>query len=385
MTKKDFYEVLGVDKSADEAALKKAYRKQAMKYHPDRNPDDKEAEAKFKEVNEAYDTLKDSQKRAAYDQYGHAAFENGGAGAGGFGGGGFGGAGGFGGQDFSDMFEDMFGDMFGGGARGGRSRGPQRGGDLRYNLSVSLDEAYSGKPVQIKIPTSVSCDTCSGSGAKKGSDIKTCGTCGGRGEVRVQQGFFAMNRTCPDCHGQGKIISDPCHDCHGTGTVHKEKTLNVNIPKGVDNGTRIRVTGEGEAGQNGAPSGDLYIFIQVKKHNLFEREGPHVLLDMPIDFVSAALGGQLEVPTLDGKKALLKIPEGTQSGTQFRLRGKGMPVTNSSSFGDMFVNVEVEVPTKLSKKQKELLEEFKEAYTDKNSPEQESFLKKASKFWGLAS
>lgn len=384
MTKRDYYEILGVEKGADDAALKKAYRKQAMKYHPDRNPDDKEAEAKFKEVNEAYDTLKDSQKRAAYDQFGHAAFENGGAGAGGFGGGGFGGAG-FGGHDFSDMFEDMFGDMFGGGARGGRSRGSQRGGDLRYNLSISLDEAYAGKPVQIKIPTSVSCDTCDGSGAKKGSDVKTCGTCGGRGEVRVQQGFFAMNRTCPDCHGQGQIISDPCNDCHGTGTVHKEKTLNVNIPKGVDNGTRIRVTGEGEAGQNGAPSGDLYIFIQLKKHNLFEREGPHVLLDMPIDFVLAALGGQLEVPTLDGKKALLKIPEGTQSGTQFRLRGKGMPVTNSSSFGDMFVNVEVEVPTKLSKKQKELLEQFREAYTDKNSPEQESFLKKASKFWGLAS
>lgn len=382
MTKRDYYEILGVDKGADDAALKKAYRKKAMKYHPDRNPDDKEAEAKFKEVNEAYDTLKDSQKRAAYDQFGHAAFENGGAGAGGFGG--FGGAG-FGGHDFSDMFEDMFGDMFGGGARSGRSRGSQRGGDLRYNLSISLDEAYAGKPVQIKIPTSVSCDTCDGSGAKKGSDVKTCSTCGGRGEVRVQQGFFAMNRTCPDCHGQGQIISDPCNDCHGTGTVHKEKTLNVNIPKGVDNGTRIRVTGEGEAGQNGAPSGDLYIFIQLKKHNLFEREGPHVLLDMPIDFVSAALGGQLEVPTLDGKKALLKIPEGTQSGTQFRLRGKGMPVTNSSSFGDMFVNVEVEVPTKLSKKQKELLEQFREAYTDKNSPEQESFLKKASKFWGLAS
>ena len=384
MTKRDYYEILGVEKGADDAALKKAYRKQAMKYHPDRNPDDKEAEAKFKEVNEAYDTLKDSQKRAAYDQFGHAAFENGGAGAGGFGGGGFGGAG-FGGHDFSDMFEDMFGDMFGGGARGGRSCGPQRGGDLRYNLSISLDEAYAGKPVQIKIPTSVSCDTCDGSGAKKGSDVKTCGTCGGRGEVRVQQGFFAMNRTCSACNGQGQIISDPCNTCHGTGTVHKEKTLNVNIPKGVDNGTRIRVTGEGEAGQNGAPSGDLYIFIQLKKHNLFEREGPHVLLDMPIDFVSAALGGQLEVPTLDGKKALLKIPEGTQSGTQFRLRGKGMPVTNSSSYGDMFVNVEVEVPTKLSKKQKELLEQFKEAYTDKNSPEQESFLKKASKFWGLAS
>lgn len=383
MTKRDFYEVLGVDKGADDAALKKAYRKQAMKYHPDRNPDDKEAEAKFKEVSEAYDTLKDSQKRAAYDQFGHAAFENGGSGAGGFGGAG----GGFGGHDFSDMFEDMFGDMFGGGAgRGGaRGRGPSRGGDLRYNLSISLEEAFAGKAVQVTIPTAVGCKKCDGTGAKPGTSVKTCGTCGGRGEVRVQQGFFAMSRTCGACGGKGQTITDPCDDCHGSGTVRQEKTLNVNIPKGVDSGTRIRVTGEGEAGQNGAPSGDLYIFVQLKRHNLFEREGPHVLLDMPIDFVSATLGGQLEVPTLDGKKALLKVPEGTQSGTQFRLRGKGMPVTNSSALGDMFVNVTVEVPTKLSKKQKEILREFKNSTSDKNSPEQDSFIKKATKFWGLAS
>ncbi|MEC8067686.1 MAG: molecular chaperone DnaJ [Pseudomonadota bacterium] len=378
MTKRDYYEVLGVEKGADAAALKKAYRKQAMKFHPDRNPGDTAAEASFKEVNEAYDTLKDPQKRAAYDQYGHAAFENGGAGAGGFGG--FGGGAG---HDFGDMFEDMFGDMFGGGR--GRSRGPQRGGDLRYNLTISLEEAYAGKAVQVTIPTAVSCNTCDGSGAKKGTSVKTCGTCGGRGEVRVQQGFFAMSRTCNTCGGKGQIITDPCDTCHGSGTVRKEKTLNVNIPKGVDNGTRIRVTGEGEAGENGAPNGDLYIFVQLKNHNLFEREGPHILLDMPIDFVSAALGGQLEVPTLDGKKALLKIPEGAQSGTQFRMRGKGMPVTNSSAYGDMFVNVTVEVPTKLSKKQKELLKQFKNASSDRNSPEQDSFLKKATKFWGLAS
>lgn len=378
MTKKDFYDVLEVEKGADDAALKKAYRKQAMKYHPDRNADDKEAEKKFKEVGEAYETLKDPQKRSAYDQFGHAAFENGGAGAGGAG------FGGFGGQDFGDMFEDMFGDVFGGGGRG-RSRTQQRGSDLRYNLTISLEEAFLGKAVEVNIPTAVSCDTCDGSGAKPGTKVKTCGTCGGRGEVRVQQGFFAMSRTCSTCAGRGQVISDPCGTCNGGGTIRKEKKLSVNIPKGVDNGTRIRVTGEGEAGKHGAPSGDLYIFIQLKSHNLFEREGPHVLLDMPIDFVSATLGGSLEVPTLDGKKALLKVPEGTQSGTQFRLRGKGMPVTNSSAYGDMFVNVTVEVPKKLSKKQKELLENFRDSYTDKNSPEQDGFIKKASKFWGLAS
>jgi molecular chaperone DnaJ len=380
MTKKDFYDILNVEKGADDSTLKKAYRKQAMKYHPDRNPGDAESEAKFKEVSEAYDILKDPQKRSAYDQFGHAAFENGGSGAGpGAGAGGFGGFGaGFGGQDF----EDMFGDVFGG---RGRSSGSQRGSDLRYNLTISLEEAFIGKAVEVNIPSTVSCETCDGSGAKPGTNIKTCAACGGRGEVRVQQGFFAMSRTCGTCNGRGQVISDPCRACHGSGTVRKDKTLSVNIPKGVDNGTRIRVTGEGEAGKHGAPSGDLYIFIQLKSHNLFEREGPHILLDMPIDFVSATLGGSLEVPTLDGKKALLKVPEGTQSGTQFRLRGKGMPVTNSSACGDMFVNVTVEVPKKLSKKQREILQSFKDSYTDKNSPEQEGFLKKASKFWGLAS
>tara|TARA_R110000868_G_scaffold218576_1_gene468921 strand:- start:70731 stop:71870 length:1140 start_codon:yes stop_codon:yes gene_type:complete len=379
MSKRDYYEVLGVPKGSDDAALKKAYRTQAMKYHPDRNPDDKEAEAKFKEVGEAYEALKDPQKRSAYDQFGHAAFENGGGGAGGGFGGFGGGSGGFGGHDFSDMFEEMFN----GGGRG-RTRAT-RGDDLRYNLSVTLEEAYSGKAVQVKIPTTVACETCVGSGAKKGSQPKTCGTCGGRGEVRVQQGFFAMTRTCASCHGRGQIITDPCNTCHGNGTVKKEKTLSVNIPKGVDEGTRIRVSGEGAAGENGAPSGDLYIFIQQKPHQLFTREGPHILLDMPIDFVEATLGGSLEVPTVDGKKALLKIPEGTQSGTQFRLRGKGMPVTNGSQYGDMFVNLTVEVPSKLSKKQKEILRQFKNEYTGRNHPEQDGFFKKASKFWGLAS
>ncbi|MFT7432900.1 MAG: molecular chaperone DnaJ [Alphaproteobacteria bacterium] len=379
MSKRDYYEVLGVPKGSDDAALKKAYRKQAMKFHPDRNPGDAEAEKSFKEVGEAYDALKDPQKRGAYDQFGHAAFENGGAGARG----GAGAGGGFGGHDFSDMFEDMFGDVFGGGARGhGRAA---RGDDLRYNLSVTLEEAFAGKTVQIKIPSTEACDTCRGSGAKKGTSTQTCSTCGGRGEVRVQQGFFAMNRACSACQGRGKIIPNPCGTCHGNGTVRREKTLSVNIPKGVDEGTRIRVTGEGSAGENGAQSGDLYIFVQAQKHPLFEREGPHVLLDMPIDFVEATLGGSLEVPTVDGKKALLKIPEGTQSGTQFRLRGKGMPVTHSSQCGDMFVNLTVEVPTKLSKKQKEILRQFKNEYTGRNHPEQDGFFKKATKFWGLAS
>ena len=383
MSKRDFYEVLGVKKGSDDATLKKAYRKQAMKYHPDRNADDKSAEAKFKEVNSAYDTLKDPQKRAAYDKFGHAAFENGGSGAGaGAGAGGFGGGGGFGGHDFSDIFEEAFGDVFGGGR--GRTR-QTRGNDLRYNLTISLEEAYEGKSVKLNIPSTEACSTCHGSGAKKGTNPQTCGTCGGRGEVRIQQGFMAMTRGCPNCHGRGKIITDPCSTCRGSGIVKREKTISVNIPKGVDDGTRIRVTGEGEAGQYGAASGDLYIFIQLKKHPLFEREGPHILLDMPIDFVEATLGGSLEVPTVDGKKALLKVPEGTQSGTQFRMRGKGMPVTNSSAYGDMFVNLTVEVPTKLSKKQKEILRQFRNEYTGRNHPEQDGFFKKASKFWGLAS
>lgn len=375
MSKRDYYEVLGVQKGADDAALKKAYRKQAMKFHPDRNPNDKAAEASFKEVGEAYEALKDPQKRGAYDQYGHAAFENGGGGhGGGFGGGGHGG---FGAQDFSDMFGDMFG-------HGGGSRS-SKGEDLRYNLSVTLEEAFEGKSVKITIPSTEDCSTCDGSGAKKGTSAQTCGTCGGRGEVRVQQGFFAMTRTCAACHGRGKIIPSPCGTCRGSGSVKKDKVISVNIPKGVDEGTRIRVTGEGSPGGHGAQNGDLYIFIQLKNHQLFDREGPHILLDMPIDFVEATLGGSLEVPTVDGKKALLKIPEGTQSGTQFRLRSKGMPVTHGSQYGDMFVNLTVEVPTKLSKKQKEILRQFKNEYTGRNHPEQDGFFKKATKFWGLAS
>ena len=372
MSKRDYYEVLGVGKNASDAELKKAYRKQAMQYHPDRNPDDKQAEVKFKEAGEAYDCLKDSQKRAAYDQMGHAAFEGGmGGGARGGAGGGFGG---FNTSDFGDMFEDMFG--------GGSAGEDLRGADLRYNLSINLEDAYNGKSAKVNIPTSVSCGTCKGSGAKPGTKPTTCGTCNGAGQVRMQQGFFAMTRTCPKCSGTGKIIPTPCTDCNGQGRVKKEKTISIKIPAGVDDGTRIRVAGEGDAGRNGALSGDLYIFIQMKAHPLFRREGPHLALDIPLDFVEAALGGSIEVPTPDGHKSVLKVPAGTQPNTQFRMRGKGMPVLNSKSYGDLFVNVDVEVPTKLSKKQKELLEQFKEAYTGDNHPEQEGFFKKAAKFWG---
>ena len=386
MSKKDFYETLGVSKTASDAELKKAYRKKAMKFHPDRNPGDKAAEVKFKELGEAYDALKDPQQRAAYDKFGHAAFEHGNPGAGAGAGGGFGG---FGGghhstADFTDMFEDLFGDAFGGGRGRGQSAGARsnRGSDLRYNLTISLNDAYNGKNVKVDIPTTVSCDICNGSGAKKGTSAKTCDTCGGHGEVRVQQGFFTMTRTCHSCAGRGKVIPTPCSKCRSTGVMEKQKTISVNIPKGVDEGTRIRLTGEGEAGKNGGQSGDLYIFIQLKRHQMFHREGPHIIIDMPLNFVDATLGGHIEVPTPDGKKARLKIPEGTQSGQQFRLRGKGMPEMNTSNHGDMFVNVLVETPTKLSKRQKELLTEFKEESSDKNTPNQESFFEKAAKLWG---
>lgn len=382
MAKRDYYDILGVSKGASDDELKRAYRKVAMKYHPDRNPDDKDAEQKFKEAGEAYDALKDPQKRAAYDQFGHAAFEQGMGGGAGAGGAGHG-FGGFDmGGDFGDMFDDLFGDVFGGGRGHGASN---RGADLRYNLSVDLDDAYKGKTVQVKIPTSVACDTCHGSGAKPGTKPKACNTCGGRGQVRVSQGFFSMTRTCPACHGRGEVITDPCRSCHGSGRVNKEKTISVNIPKGVDNGTRIRLSGEGEAGAQGGPAGDLYIFIQLKPHPIFKRDGKDLFLEVPLAFSEAALGGQIEVPTPDGGRARLTIPEGTQTGQSFRLRGKGMPVLSAGQFGDLYVSAKVEVPTKLTKKQKELLREFQDACNDKNNPEQESFLKKASRFWKAAS
>ncbi len=376
MAKADFYETLGVDRGASEGDLKKAFRKLAMQYHPDRNPDDDAAEQKFKEINEAYDVLKDPERRAAYDQFGHAAFE---AGMGGPGGGM--GAGGFNfGGSFSDIFDDLFGDAFSRGPGGGRNSGVQRGSDLRYDYDVSLEEAYTGKKAEVTINTSVTCDTCGGSGAKAGSTPTTCGTCNGVGKVRSQQGFFTVERTCPTCHGSGQVISDPCDACHGSGQVQREKTLSVNIPKGVENGTRIRLGGEGEAGMRGGPPGDLYLFLSVRPHRLFKRDGNDLHVGVPIPMTTAALGGQIEVPTIDGKRARITVPEGTQSGRQFRLRGKGMPRLQRGGEGDMFVHVDVETPVNLTSEQKKILKEFDEA-SGNSSPESESFFSKAKEFW----
>lgn len=377
MAKKDFYELLGVQKGASKDELKQAYRKMAMQYHPDKNQGDKDAEAKFKEINEAYDVLKDDQKRAAYDQFGHQAFE------GGMGGGGNPFGGGAGGFDFSSSFGDIFEDLFGGGARrGGSGRSPQqRGADLRYNMEISLEEAYKGAQKTISVTTSASCDTCSGSGAKKGSSPTSCSTCNGAGRVRMQQGFFTVERTCASCQGTGQVIKDPCATCAGSGRVRKNKKLNVTIPRGVEDGTRIRLSGEGEAGARGAPAGDLYVFITVKPHSFFEREGADLHAEVPITFTTAALGGAVEVPTVDGGKVKVTIPEGTQNGHQFRLRGKGMPALNSSFHGDMHIHTKVETPVKLSKEQKELLKKFDETCPKGANPETESFFKKAKDLW----
>lgn len=314
--KADYYETLGVARGADEKELKSAFRKLAMQYHPDKNPGDEKAEHKFKEIGEAYETLKDPNKRAAYDRFGHAAFENGGMG----GGGGFGGAGGF-----ADIFEDIFGEMMGGG-RQRRSGGRERGADLRYNMEITLEEAYAGKTAQIRVPTSITCDECSGSGAKPGTSPVTCNTCGGSGRVRAAQGFFSIERTCPTCHGRGQTIKDPCTKCSGQGRITEERSLSVNIPAGIEDGTRIRLTGEGEAGVRGGPSGDLYIFLSLKPHEFFQRDGSDLYCKVPISMTTAALGGQFEVATLDGTQTRVKIPEGTQNAKQFRLKGKGMPV-----------------------------------------------------------
>jgi molecular chaperone DnaJ len=385
MAKRDFYEVLGVGKSADEKDLKAAYRNLAKQFHPDANPGDKTAEAKFKEISEAYDVLKDPQKKAAYDRFGHQAFE-GGMGAGrGPGGAGFG-------PEFnssmSDIFEDLFGDFMGGG--GGRSRrggggsrggtGASRGADLRYNMEISLTEAFSGKAAQIRVPSSVACDTCSGTGAKPGSAPKTCATCGGQGAVRSQSGFFTVERTCPTCQGRGQVISDPCTPCGGQGRVTKERTLSVNIPSGVEDGTRIRLANEGEAGLRGGPSGDLYIFLSVRPHEFFQRDGADLFCKVPVSMTTAAMGGEIEVPTIDGKKARVSIPEGTQTGKQFRLKNKGMPVLRSSQTGDMYIQVAVETPVNLTRRQRELLKEF-EKEARNNSPESEGFFARARAFW----
>ncbi|WP_337270612.1 molecular chaperone DnaJ [Oryzifoliimicrobium ureilyticus] len=374
MAKADFYETLGVSKTADEKELKSAFRKLAMQYHPDRNPGDHTAEVKFKEINEAYETLKDPQKRAAYDRYGHAAFEQGGMG------GGF--SGGFSGGGFSDIFEDIFGEMMGGGRQRQRSSsGRERGADLRYNMEITLEESFTGKTAQIRVPTSVTCDVCSGSGAKPGTQPKTCGTCQGSGRVRAAQGFFSIERTCPTCHGRGTIIPDPCQKCHGHGRITEERSLSVNIPAGIEDGTRIRLQGEGEAGVRGGPAGDLYIFLSVKPHEFYQRDGADLYCSVPISMTTAALGGTFDVTTLDGTKSRVTVPEGTQAGKQFRLKGKGMPVLRSTQNGDLYIQVQIETPQKLTKRQRELLQEFEQISSKENNPESTGFFARMKEFF----
>jgi molecular chaperone DnaJ len=366
MAKRDYYETLGVQRNATEAELKKAYRRMAMKYHPDRNPDNADAEEHFKEAKEAYEVLSDSQKRAAYDQFGHAGVDQSAGGRQGGGG-------------FSDVFGDVFNDIFGGG--GGRQN--YRGADLRYHLDLSLEDAVAGTTEKIRIPVSIVCKTCDGSGAKKGSQPVTCSTCGGHGQVRMQQGFFSVQQACPHCHGTGQMIKDPCKDCHGEGQVQEHKTLSVKVPAGVDTGDRIRLSGEGEAGTGGAGPGDLYVEVQVKRHEVFTRDGSNLFCDVPISFVVASLGGDLEVPTLSGK-ASLKVPEGTQTGQQFRLRGKGVKSVRGGAVGDLMCRVIIETPVKLSKKQKELLQEFDttlQGSGSKHSPKHSSWLDAVKKFF----
>lgn len=370
MSKRDYYEILGVSRDVDAKELKRAYRKLAMKYHPDRNPDDKDADAKFKEATEAYEVLGDAQKRAAYDQYGHAAVDGQGGGAG------------YGAGNFSDIFGDVFGDIFGGGGRGGRGRaGPQRGSDLRYTMELTLEEAVRGVEKQIRIPTLAACNVCDGTGAKPGTSVKTCGTCHGQGQVRMQQGFFSVQQTCPTCRGQGTIIEDPCTSCHGRGVKEDTKTLSVKIPAGVDTGDRIRLSGEGEAGAMGGPSGDLYVQVSVREHNLFQREGRNLYCEVPISIVDAALGGELEVPTLDGR-VKLKIPAETQSGKLFRLRGKGVAPVRGGGPGDLLCRVQVETPVNLTSEQRDLLIKFQESLTgEKHSPQKKSWFEGVKKFF----
>ena len=375
MAKRDFYEILEVPRNASEQDLKSAFRRLAKDCHPDRHPSDKAAELRFKELNEAYEALKDPQKRAAYDQFGHAAFD---------GPGGRTGAGGFG-PDFaasmSDIFDDLFGEFMGG-RRGGRQRsGRERGADVRYNLEIRLGEAYAGRTAQIRVPASVACETCTGTGARSGTRPKTCQSCGGIGKVRTSQGFFTIERTCPTCQGRGDVIEDPCPNCRGAGRVTKERTLSVNIPAGVEDGTRIRLAGEGEAGVRGGPAGDLYIFLSIKPHDFFQRDGADIFCRVPISMVTAALGGQIDVPTVDGGMTRVKVPEGSETGKQFRLKGKGMPVLRSKAQGDMYIQVEVETPKNLTRKQRELLQEFeRESHKDTN-PESSGFFSKVKEFF----
>ena len=372
MSKRDYYEVLGVEKGADVKDIKKAYKRLAMKYHPDRTKGDKDLEIKFKEIQEAHEVLTDEQKRAAYDRYGHDGVDPS-RGAGGFGGG----------ADFGDIFGDVFGDIFGGGGRRGQSRA-QRGSDLRYNLELSLEDAVRGKSVDIKVPTWVTCDSCDGSGAKKGTSAKTCPTCHGAGQVTMRQGFFAVQQTCPTCHGRGKIIPDPCSKCHGEGRVEKTKTLSVKIPAGVDTGDRIRLSGEGEAGMHGAPAGDLYVQVHVKEHPIFVRDGNNLYCDVPISFATAALGGEIAVPTLDGR-VKLKIPAETQTDKMFRLRGKGVQSVRGGGVGDLVCKVVIETPVNLSEQQKELLRQLDSTMAGeseaKHRPKSKGFFDGVKKFF----
>jgi molecular chaperone DnaJ len=378
MSKRDYYEILGVERTATDGQMKTAFRKLAMTYHPDRNPGDKEAEIKFKEINEAYQCLSDGQKRAAYDRFGHAAFSQGGAGGPGFG------------NEFGDFMSDIFDNFFGDGRGGGQARGRggapgrERGADLRYNLEISLEEAFLGKTETIRIPTSITCETCAGSGAKPGSKPRTCSTCGGYGRVRAAQGFFAIERTCPNCHGRGEIVDDPCASCAGAGRVNRERTLSINVPAGVDDGLRIRLAGEGESGLRGGPAGDLYVFLSIKPHDFFQRDGADLFCRVPISMVTAALSGEITVPVIDGSQTQVRIPAGTQTAKQFRIKGKGMPVLRAREVGDLYIQVFVETPQNLTKRQRELLQEFDKTASDENHPESTGFFSKVRDFFGGA-
>jgi molecular chaperone DnaJ len=376
MSKRDYYDILGVARTATDAELKAAFRKQAMVHHPDRNPGDKAAEVKFKELNEAYQVLSDAQKRPAYDRFGHQAFEGGGGGQPGFNG------------DFSDVMSDIFDSFFGEGrGRGQRSaNGRERGADLRFNLEITLEEAFKGKAATINVPTAITCDVCTGTGAKPGTKAKQCPTCGGQGKVRASQGFFSIERTCPNCGGRGQTIDDPCQACSGAGRVMRDRNLSVNIPAGVEDGTRIRLTGEGEAGQRGGPAGDLYLFLSVKPHGIFQRDGSDLFCRVPLGLTTAALGGEIEVPNLDGGRSKVVIPAGTQAGKQFRLRSKGMPVLRQRDVGDLYIQVSVETPQNLTKRQRELLMEFDKESSGATQPEAAGFFGRIKDFWaGLAS
>ncbi len=373
VAKADYYEVLGVARTADDKTLKTAFRKLAMQYHPDRNPGDDTAEVKFKEVSAAYECLRDPQKRAAYDRFGHAAFENGGAGPAGFNG------------DFAASMSDIFDNIFGFGDMTGSRRGPSRGGreagaDLRYNMEISLEEAYAGKTAEIEVPTKITCKTCTGSGSKPGSSPKTCPTCEGHGRVRSAQGFFSIERTCPTCQGRGSVISDPCPECRGAGRTTEARKLSVNIPAGIEDGTRIRLASEGEAGLRGGPPGDLYIFLSIKPHAFFQRDGADIFCRVPVSVTTAALGGDFEVPTIDGGRTKVKVPDGTQTGKQFRLKGKGMPVLRSGRVGDMYIQVAVETPRNLTRRQRELLQEFEQVSSADNNPESTGFFARVRDF-----